>query len=86
MKKTKRLLLATALLGLVSLGAFIFGRLAMTDIFHGEADLTLEWNVVSATFLPVLIFHLLAVFAAFYVWRRLEKEKIPSPLEIRQGD
>ncbi len=78
MKNLKRLLLATALLGLVSLLAFILGRLAMTDIFHGESDLTLEWNVVSATFLPVLVFHLLTVFVAFYVLRRLRSMERPE--------
>ena len=75
MKKTRRWLLACALLGLVSLAAFIFGRLAMTDIFHGEPDLTLEWKVVSATFLPVLAFHLLAIFVSFHALRNLGRNE-----------
>ncbi len=75
MKKTKRLLLATALFGLVSVVAFIFGRLAMTDIYHGEADLKLEWAVVATTFLPVLAFHLLAIFVSFYALRHLGRNE-----------
>ncbi len=82
MKNLKRLLLATVLLGLVSLVSFILGRLAMTDIFHGESDLTLEWNVVSATFLPVLIFHVLSVFVAVYALRRLGREGSPEPEKV----
>ncbi len=75
MKKTKRLLLAAALFGVVSLVAFIFGRLAMTDIYHGEDDLKLEWAVVAGTFLPVLAYHVFAVFVAFHTLRRLGKDR-----------
>lgn len=71
MKNPRRLMLITALCGVVSLAAFILGRLAMTDIYHGEDDLNLEWTVVAATFLPVLAFHILAIFTAFVAMRRL---------------
>ena len=67
--KIKRLLVVSIVLGLVSLGCFIFGRLAMTDIFHGEPDLTLEWQIVSLSFLPILIFHLLSVVVSLYTIR-----------------
>jgi len=63
MKNPRTLLRVAVVAGLLSTAAFILGRLAMTDIFHGEPDLTLEWNVVSATFLPVLLFHVLALVA-----------------------
>ena len=61
MKNVQRLLVASVVFGVISLGCFVFGRLALTDIFHGEPDLTLEWRVVSAGFLPILFFHLLSV-------------------------
>jgi len=64
MKIVRRLLIASVACGLASLVFFIFGRLAMTDIFHGEPDLTLEWRIVSIGFLPILFFHLLSVVAA----------------------
>ena len=70
----KRWLLLIVILGVVSLVAFIFGRLAMTDIFHGEPDLTLEWKVVSATFLPVLIFHLVAIVAGIALLRQISQK------------
>jgi len=76
MKKAQRLLMASVVLGLISMGAFIFGRLAMTDIFHGEPDLTLEWSVVSMSFLPILIFHLISVVAALYAIRCIRNERL----------
>jgi len=76
MKKAQRLLMVSVVLGLISMGAFIFGRLAMTDIFHGEPDLTLEWSVVSMSFLPILIFHLISVVAALYAIRCIRNERL----------
>ena len=61
MKATRTLLIASLVLGVISLGSFILGRLAITDIFHGEPDLTLEWQIVGVSFLPVLLFHVLAL-------------------------
>jgi hypothetical protein len=31
-------------------------NLALLDIYHGEADTTLEWNVVRMAFLVILVF------------------------------
>ena len=69
MKRVHRLLVASVVLGSVSTVFFICERLALTDIFHGEPDLTLEWNIVSASFLPILAFHLLSVAAAIAALR-----------------
>lgn len=33
-------------LGLLSLAALVLANMALLDIYHGEADTTLEWNVV----------------------------------------
>lgn len=33
-------------LGILSLLAGLFAHLALTDIYHGEADVTLEWSIV----------------------------------------
>lgn len=58
----------------LSLVFFILGRLAMTDIFHGEPDLSLEWNIVSLTFLPVLLFHIIAIVAGIVVLRNTRRQ------------
>ena len=69
MKNIHRLLVASVVFGLVSLGFFILERLAMTDIFHGEPDLTLEWGMVNLSFLPILFFHLLSVVVSLFALR-----------------
>jgi hypothetical protein len=38
--------------------------LALTDIYHGEADVTAEWQVVRVAFLLSAVFHVVAVIAA----------------------
>jgi hypothetical protein len=55
--------------GLVSLVFFVLERLALTDILHGEPDLGLEWRIVSVSFLPILLFHLISVVAAIAALR-----------------
>jgi len=61
-------------LGVVSFGFFVLERLAMTDIFHGEPDLGLEWNIVSISFLPILVFHLVSVVAAIMALRSVGRD------------
>ncbi len=73
MRRITLLLVASVVLGLVSLGFFVLERLAMTDIFHGEPDLTLEWNIVSVSFLPILAFHLVSVIAAAMALRQMKR-------------
>lgn len=69
MKRIRRLLVASIVLGIVSLVFFVLERLALTDIFHGESDLGLEWNIVSVSFLPILLFHVVSVVATVAVLR-----------------
>jgi len=69
MRNVHRLLVASVAFGLLSLGLFILGRLAITDIFHGESDLTLEWRVVSISCLPILFFHVFSVVASLSALR-----------------
>jgi hypothetical protein len=44
MSQFKNQIRATMALGILSIFAGIFGHLALTDIYHGEGDLTLEWR------------------------------------------
>ena len=43
-------------LGSLSLGAMFFTHLALTDIYHGEVDVSLEWNIVRGAALMILAF------------------------------
>lgn len=64
MKQPRPLFIATIVFGILSLIAFVFERLALTDIFHGEPDPKLEWTIVNAALLPVLVFHVLGLLSA----------------------
>ena len=57
-------------LGIVSLVAILAAHLALTDIRHGEADLTLEWNVLRVSFVIVIAFHVTALRALRQASRR----------------
>jgi len=43
-------------LGILALVAGFFAHLALTDIYHGEADVSLEWKIVQVATLIILIF------------------------------
>jgi len=46
----------TMILGILSLIAVLLGHLALTDIYHAESDLTLEWNMLRVFASIFLIF------------------------------
>jgi len=56
MKKLKLQVTATIVLGFLTILAGIAGCLALTDIYHGEADLTLEWRVLQVAAGTILTF------------------------------
>jgi hypothetical protein len=59
-------------LGVLSVLAVILANLALIDIYHGEPDVTLEWNAVRVSFLIILVFHAFALTAA---WKALNQAK-----------
>ena len=63
-RKTKGLL-ATVIMGLISFLFVIADYLALHDIWHGENDLNGEWSVVTLSFIPFVLFHIL--FAVYVV-------------------
>lgn len=48
MSKFKSQIRMTLALGILSVPAGIFAHLTLTDIYHGETDLALEWNILRA--------------------------------------
>ncbi len=46
----------TIVLGMLSILAGFFGQLALTDIYHGEGDLTLEWRILQAGAVIIFVF------------------------------
>jgi len=60
----------TIALGILSLFAGVMGHLALTDIYHGEGDLSLEWNALRACAVVLLVF----IGAALMTLSRAMKE------------
>ena len=60
-------------LGALSLVSGYFAHLALTDIYHGEADVTLEWRVVQTSALIILLFIGSSLFT-LYKSRKLVSE------------
>jgi len=56
MNKVKQTIVITLSLGILSLIALAFSHLALTDIVHGEADVSLEWTILRVTVLVLLAF------------------------------
>jgi hypothetical protein len=50
-------------LGALALLAGLLGALALTDIYHGEADVTLEWRIVQVSAVVILAFIVSAMVA-----------------------
>jgi uncharacterized membrane protein len=62
MVKLRRFTLVSQVLGLLSIVAVILSFLALTDIGHGEGDLTLEWWIVRGSFLVIIAFQISALW------------------------
>lgn len=56
-------------LGVLSTVALVVSFLALTDIAHGEVDLTLEWSVLRVCALVIVLFH----FAAMTMLLRFDR-------------
>lgn len=71
MTNLKTQIRVTIVLGMLSLLAGLLTHLALTDIYHGEADVTLEWNMVRSGALVLLVFIGMALFTLRRVLREL---------------
>jgi len=56
LNKYKQIIVITLSLGILSLIAMAFSHLALTDIVHGETDVSLEWSILRVTGLVLLAF------------------------------
>ncbi len=83
MKFLKIQIYITMTLGVLSLIAGIFSHLALTDIGHGEPDLTVEWTVLRVSALLFLMFLLLTLATLKRVLNVLYLSSLPitSPMD-----
>ncbi len=56
-------------LGLLSVLAVVASHLALTDISHGEGDLSLEWTVLRISFAVIVAFHISALITLVRLYR-----------------
>lgn len=52
----KKYMIVSNILGVISLLALLLCHLALTDIAHGEPDLTLEWTILRLSALIFILF------------------------------
>lgn len=71
MRNLKIQIAATMTLGVLSLIAGWFSHLALTDIYHGEADTSLEWWIVRLSALVILVFIGMTLFTLTRAWKAL---------------
>lgn len=67
MKDLKKFIWAAILLGALSFISIIFSHLALTDIYHGETNVVLEWNILRISALVMLAFIGIALFTLIRV-------------------
>ena len=56
-------------LGVVSAVAILVAHLALTDIYHAEADVSLEWTAVRGAFAIMIAFHAAGLMALRHAMR-----------------
>jgi hypothetical protein len=57
-------------LGVLALLAVVGSHLALTDIYHGESDLGLEWNALRVCFGVIVVSQVTALITLVKVLRR----------------
>jgi len=73
MMKLKRAIAITIALGILAIVTMGFAILALNDIFHGEADLRMEWWMVRLLFLVFIVF-----IATTFLTIRQVRKSIPN--------
>lgn len=71
MTELKKQVQLTMALGVLSLFAGVMGHLALTDIYHGNGNLSLEWNVLRACAVVLVVFIGSTLFTLRQVLKRL---------------
>ena len=71
MTELKKQVQLTMTLGVLSLCAGVMGHLALTDIYHGNGNLSLEWNVLRACAVVLVVFIGSTLFTLRQVLKRL---------------
>ncbi len=71
MRNLKTQIRLTMALGAFALLASLMTHLALTDIYHGETDVSLEWSIVRLSAMVMLVFIGMALYTLGQALRRL---------------
>jgi hypothetical protein len=66
----ERWMQASVALGVLALIAIAMNHLALTDIYHGEADVSLEWDMLQVGFAVIVVSQ---VFSLVTLWEDAPK-------------
>jgi len=61
-------------LGVLALVAVLMSHLALTDIYHAEGDVSLEWNVLRVCFGVIVVSQIAALITLTKALRRREPQ------------
>ena len=75
MIKIKTQIAIVMALGFLSLNAVFLSHLALTDIYHGELDVSLEWQMVRMAALIILLFISSSLFTLCRTLKLFGKQK-----------
>jgi protein-S-isoprenylcysteine O-methyltransferase Ste14 len=75
MAKLKIQIRITMALGVLSFLAALMAHLALTDIYHGEEDVTLEWSIVRTCACLLLVFLGAAMWTLYQTLGQLRDSK-----------
>lgn len=75
MKKLKYCAIISSIIGVISFLWLILDFLALTDVWHGEPDLQVEWMIVSYGFIPHLLFYFSIIVTFVFLFSMLRKNK-----------
>jgi hypothetical protein len=73
MTRTRQYAKISLVLGIISVIALLPIHLALTDIWHGEGDVTMEWSVVRFGILAIATFQIAALLTLVNVLRNGER-------------
>lgn len=71
MSKLKMYITLDMVLGAICLVALLFSHLALTDIYHGDENVSLEWNILRTAALIFILFIALTFLTLLKVIKHL---------------
>ena len=69
MEKIKTYLVVVLIIGVISTTSLVLCMMALTDIYHGGYDMSLEWLMVRVFFVVFLLFTVFTIITIIKIFR-----------------